>query len=208
MAQKKGSTASFTVILIFTTAFAKALGFGREMSLAYVYGASPVSDAYIVAFSIPTIIFAGIGSAMLTSYISSYARIRQQNPRRLRSFTDSVITIVILISLSIMGIFWLFRETIVKMFAMGFEGEVLEIAVSLSQVIIISLVFIGVYFILQGFLQIHGSYFAVGMVSAPLNICVIISMFLSQKQGQGVLGWGVGVALFFAWALPLFLTPA
>ncbi len=204
MAGKRGSTASHTLILIFTTAFAKALGFGREMSLAYVYGASPVSDAYIVAFSIPTIIFAGIGSAMLTSYISSYARIRQQNPRRLRSFTDSVITIVILISLSIMGIFWLFRETIVKMFAMGFEGEVLEIAVSLSQVIIISLVFIGVYFILQGFLQIHGSYFAVGMVSAPLNICVIISMFLSQKQGQGVLGWGV-VAGYFSSFLMLYL---
>ena len=54
MAKKRGSTASYTVILIFTTALAKALGFGREMSLAYVYGASPVSDAYIVAFSIPT----------------------------------------------------------------------------------------------------------------------------------------------------------
>ena len=188
MAKKRGSTASYTVILIFTTALAKALGFGREMSLAYVYGASPVSDAYIVAFSIPTIIFAGIGSAMLTSYISSYARIRQQNPRRQRRFTDTVITMVILISLVIMGVFWLFKEPIVKLFAMGFEGEVLEIAVSLAQVIIVSLLPIGVYFILQGYLQIHGSYFAVGLVSAPLNICVISSMFLSQYYGQGVLG--------------------
>ena len=74
--KKRGSTASNAVILIFTTALAKGLGFGREMSLAYVYGASPVSDAYFVAFSIPTIIFAGIGSAMLTSYISSYSRIQ------------------------------------------------------------------------------------------------------------------------------------
>lgn len=161
------------------------------MSLAYVYGATPVSDAYIVAFSIPTIIFAGIGSAMLTSYISSYARIRQRNPRRLRRFTDTVITMVILISLVIMGVFWLFKRPIVQLFAMGFEGEVLDIAVSLAQVVIISLLPIGVYFILQGFLQIHGSYFAVGMVSAPLNVCVISSMFLSQYYGQGVLGWGV-----------------
>ncbi|MCI9194525.1 MAG: murein biosynthesis integral membrane protein MurJ [Angelakisella sp.] len=204
MAKKRGSTASYTVILIFTTALAKALGFGREMSLAYVYGASPVSDAYIVAFSIPTIIFAGIGSAMLTSYISSYARIRQQNPRRLRRFTDTVITMVILISLVIMGVFWLFKEPIVKLFAMGFEGEVLEIAVSLAQVIIVSLLPIGVYFILQGYLQIHGSYFAVGMVSAPLNICVISSMFLSQYYGQGVLGWGV-VAGYFSSYLMLYI---
>ncbi len=196
MAQKKGSTASFTVILIFTTAFAKALGFGREMSLAYVYGASPVSDAYFVAFSIPTIIFAGIGSAMLTSYISSYSRIRQENPKRLRGFTDTVITMVILISLTITLVFEIFKGPIVKLFAMGFEGEVLDIAVSLAQVIILSLVFIGVYFILQGFLQIHGSYFAVGMVSVPLNICVIASMFLSEQYGQGILGWGVVVGYF------------
>ena len=204
MAQKKGSTASFTVILIFTTAFAKALGFGREMSLAYVYGASPVSDAYFVAFSIPTIIFAGIGSAMLTSYISSYSRIRQENPKRLRGFTDTVITMVILISLTITLVFEIFKGPIVKLFAMGFEGEVLDIAVSLAQVIILSLVFIGVYFILQGFLQIHGSYFAVGMVSVPLNICVIASMFLSEQYGQGILGWGV-VAGYFSSFLMLYL---
>ncbi len=204
MAGKRGSTASHTLILIFTTAFAKALGFGREMSLAYVYGASPVSDAYFVAFSIPTIIFAGIGSAMLTSYISSYSRIRQENPRRLRGFTDTVITMVILISLVITGVFQLLKRPIVKLFAMGFEGEALEIAVALAQVIILSLVFIGVYFILQGFLQLHGSYFAVGMVSVPLNICVIASMFLSVEHGQSVLGWGV-VAGYFASFLMLYL---
>ncbi len=202
--KKRGSTASNAVILIFTTALAKGLGFGREMSLAYVYGASPVSDAYFVAFSIPTIIFAGIGSAMLTSYISSYSRIQQQNPRRLRRFTDTVITMVILISLAIMCLFWLLKRPIVKLFALGFEGETLELAISFSQVIIISLLFIGVYFILQGYLQIHGSYFAVGMVSAPLNLCVIASMFLSVQHGQEVLGWGV-VAGYFASFLMLYL---
>ena len=204
MEQKKGSTATYTVILILTTAFAKALGFGREMSLAYVYGASPVSDAYIVAFSIPTIIFAGIGSAMLTSYISSYARVRQENPKGLRRFTDSVITMVFLISLVIMVIFWVFEKPIVKAFAVGFDAETMEIALSLSRVVILSLLFIGVYFILQGFLQIHGSFFAVGMVSAPLNVCVIASMFLSVTYGQAVLGWGV-VAGYFASFVMLWL---
>ena len=132
MKEKKGNTATYTIILILTTAFAKALGFGREMSLAYVYGASPVSDAYIVAFSIPTIIFAGIGSAMLTSYISSYARIRQENPKGLKTFTDSVITMVALISIAIMVVFWIFERPIVRLFAVGFDAETMEIAVSLK----------------------------------------------------------------------------
>ena len=204
MKAKKGSTATYTVILILTTAFAKALGFGREMSLAYVYGASPVSDAYIVAFSIPTIIFAGIGSAMLTSYISSYARVREENPRALKGFTDAVITMVALISLGVMAVFWLFEEPIVKLFAVGFDEETMAIALSLSRVVILSLFFIGVYFILQGFLQVHGSFFAVGMVSAPLNVCVIASIFLSVTWGQGILGWGV-VAGYFASFLMLLL---
>ena len=148
MAGKRGSTASHTLILIFTTAFANALGFGREMSLAYVYGASPVSDAYIVAFSIPTIIFAGIGSAMLTSYISSYARIRQQNPRRLRRFTDTVITMVILISLVIMGVQNLsMSDTLFETFsAIGTAGMTTGITrdlVPLSRFLIILLMYCG-----------------------------------------------------------------
>lgn len=185
--------ATYTVILMATTIFAKVLGFARELSLAYVYGASAVSDAYVVAFSIPTIIFSGIGTAILTSYIPIYTGLQRNEPQHLKRFNDSVMTMVFLLSVTIFVGFLIFDRPIVRLFALGFEGETLEMAVLLSRIMMVSIVFIGVYFILQGFLQIHGSFFAVGMVSVPLNIAVVASILLSKPESYQLLGWGVVV---------------
>lgn len=196
--------ATYTVILMVTTVFAKVLGFARELSLAYVYGASAVSDAYVVAFSIPTIIFSGIGTAILTSYIPIYTGLQKNEPQELKRFNNSVMTMVFLLSVSIFGVFLLFDRPIVRLFALGFEGETLEMAVILSRIMMVSIVFIGVYFILQGFLQIHGSFFAVGMVSVPLNIAVVASILFSKPESYKLLGWGV-VAGYAASFLMLYI---
>ncbi|MEG2074325.1 MAG: lipid II flippase MurJ, partial [Angelakisella sp.] len=185
--------ATYTVILMVTTVFAKLLGFARELTQAYVYGASYISDAYNVAFSIPTVIFSGIGTAILTSYIPIYTSLQKNKPNELKRFNDSVMTMVFLLSVAIFGVFLIFDKQIVQAFALGFKGETLEIAVVLSRIMMSSIIFIGVYFILQGFLQIHGSFFAVGMVSVPLNIAVVISILMSDAANYRILGWGVVV---------------
>jgi len=120
-------TAVNAVILIITTLFAKVLGFGRELSLAYVYGATGISDAYIVAYSIPTIIFSGLGTAILTSYIPIYTELAHGNDtQKLKKFHNSVISIVILLSIIIIGVFLIFARQIVRLFAVGFSGETLS----------------------------------------------------------------------------------
>ena len=48
------------VVMIFNLT-SKLFAFFRELSLAYFFGASSLTDAYIVAFSIPTIIFGIVG---------------------------------------------------------------------------------------------------------------------------------------------------
>ncbi|MEG2087498.1 MAG: murein biosynthesis integral membrane protein MurJ [Angelakisella sp.] len=183
--------ATYTVILMLTTTFAKVLGLARELTLSYVYGASAVADAYIVAFSVPTVFFAGIGTAILTCYITIYTGLKINNPGELKRFSNSVTTLVFLVSLSILTVFLVFDRQIVRMTAVGFTGETFDIAVTMSAIMMVSILFIGVYFILQGFLQIHGSFFAVGMVSVPLNLAAIASIFASAKLGNyKLMGWG------------------
>ena len=147
---KMNKTAKHTVILMVTTVLAKVLGFAREIVLAYRYGAGSVSDAYIIAYSIPTVIFAGLGTAILTSYIPMYTQMHEQSPRKLRRFNNNVTTIVLLLSAAILLVFWLFDDSIVQLFAVGFTGETLDFAVRMARVMMISVLFIGVSNILQG----------------------------------------------------------
>ncbi len=183
-------TAKYTLILMFTTVLAKLLGFVREVALAYVYGAGATSDAYIVAFSIPTILFTGLGTALLTCYIPLYTELAEHRPEQAKPFNNNVTTLIFLLSLVILTVFWVFEEPIVRLFAMGFAGETFALAVTLSRVMIVSIVFMGVSNILQGYLQIKGSFFVIGIVSLPMNIFVIASILLANKEGTLLLAAG------------------
>ena len=51
--------AKSALILMVATLLSKILGFARDLVLASTYGAGVVSDAYLMALSIPTILFLG-----------------------------------------------------------------------------------------------------------------------------------------------------
>ena len=122
-------TAVHAIIMVLTTILAKVLGFCRELSLAFSYGAGSVSDAYVVAFTLPTILFSGLGTAMLTSYISVYTDLQQNHPGEEKPFHNQVITMSFLLSVGFIAVFMALRYPIVRLFALGFEGSQLNIAV-------------------------------------------------------------------------------
>lgn len=197
-------TAANAVIMVLTTVLAKLLGFARELSLAFAYGADMVSDAYVVAFSLPNILFSGIGTAMLTSYISVYTDLETNRPGQKREFHNHVMTLSFCLSVFFIGGFLLLRRPIIRLFALGFRGESFELAVDLGSLMIFSLLFMGVSYILQGFLQMKGKFLAVGMVSVPLNIA-IISTILMSRSNRALLGWGVVAGYAGEFALVLLV---
>ena len=64
--------AKAAVGLMAATLVAKILGFGRELVLAAVYGASMYSDAYLTAMNIPVVLFTIIGTTLGTVLIPMY----------------------------------------------------------------------------------------------------------------------------------------
>lgn len=196
--------ATYTVILMVTTVFAKILGFARENALTFVYGASDITDAYKVVFSIPTLFLAGIGTAILTSYIAVSNNLKKNNPKALKSFGDKVSTLTVLLSAVVAAVFFIFDRQIMKLFAWAFEGEKLEMTLVLARIMIVSLLFMGASYVLKGFLQMNGGFFAVGMDSVPLNIAVVASILLSTPESYRLMGWGI-VAGYGATFVMLYL---
>ncbi|MGB9905276.1 MAG: lipid II flippase MurJ, partial [Desulfotomaculales bacterium] len=56
------------VIAVFTL-LSRLLGFVRELVLAYVFGASAATDAYLVAYTVPGVIFAVLGGALTVAAV-------------------------------------------------------------------------------------------------------------------------------------------
>ena len=119
-------------------------------------------------------------------------------------FASNVINIIFIIALAISILGWFFTEPLVKLFAMGFEGERLQLTIELTRIILFSVGLVCITYILKAYLEIHNYFFITGIMPLPYNFAIIISVFLSKKFGVGVLGYGTLLAFF---AQMVFLIP-
>lgn len=197
--------ARVTFSLMIATVIAKILGFGREIVLASVYGTTMYSDVYITCMNIPVVIFASIGSALSTTFIPMFFSIKEkEGEKEALKYTNNVFNIVVIlcILLSILGL--IFTENLVKIFAIGFEGERLLIAIKFTRIIITSIIFTGLSYIMTSYLQIKNNFTVPGLISIPKNLIIIVSILLSVKYGPYCMIWGtlIGMSVEFIFQLP------
>ena len=183
------------ILLMIITIISKILGFGREITLSYFYGASNISDAYLIALTIPGVIFSFIATGISTGYIPMYSKIQQEyGEKEGNRFTNNLTNILIIICTIIIFLGLLFAEPIVKLFASGFEGETLALAVQFTKITLLGIYFTGVISIFSGFLQLKGNYVIPALVGFPLNFITIVTIFLSYKTNMMVLAIGSVIA--------------
>lgn len=183
------------ISIMLITIISKIFGFVRDIILSYFYGASDISDAYLISQTIPTVIFGFIISGLVAGFIPIYTNIlHDQKEKDANDFINNLITILLIICTGVIIIVFPFSEFIVKLFASGFEGETLQLAVRLSKISILAIYFTGVITIYSGFLQIKDNYLLPSLIGLPFNLIVIISIILSEKIDLIVLSIGFVVA--------------
>lgn len=191
--------------LMVATLLSKILGFGRELTLASAYGASGTSDAFLVAMNIPAVIFTAIGTSLGTAFIPIYCEVNsKKGEKESLKFTNNVFNIVVLICLFLSVIGVIFTPILVKLFAIGFEGETLKQAVYFTRVMILGLAFLGMSYIMMAYLQVKDNFIIPGLMPIPYNLLIIISILVSVKINPNLLPWGTlfGLSLQFFFQLP------
>ena len=197
--------AKATIVLMMATMIAKVLGFGRELVLASSYGASMYSDAYLTAMNIPLVLFTIIGTTLGTVLIPMYFEVNSDlGEKKALNFTNNVFNMVIAICIVLAILGFIFTEQLVKVFAMGFEGQTLKIAIDFTRITIIGIVFTGLSYVMTAYLQIKNNFTVPGLISVPKNIIIITSIILSVKYNPYIMIWGtlIGIATEFLFQLP------
>lgn len=191
--------------LMVATIIAKILGFGRELVLAAGYGTSIYSDAYVTAMNIPQVIFAIIGSTLATVLIPMYMEVHSEEGEEASlKFINNVSNLVIIacLVLSILG--FLFTKQIVNVFAIGYEGKALEVAINFTRITILGIIFTGLSYVMTSYLQIKNDFIMPGLSSIPKNVIIIVATLLSIKHGPYLMIWGtlIGMISEFLFQLP------
>lgn len=196
-----------TALMLMIIAIAsKILGFLREMVLAYFYGASYISDVYLIAVSISLTIFGLVATGISTGYIPMYTKIEQEvSEKEANRYTNNLINILIIVCLIVIILGLFFTEELVKIFASGFEGDTLKLAVSFTRISLFNIFFIGIVIIFSGFLQIKDKFLIPALIGFPMNIVIILSIVISHNTN--VIIMIIGAVLATASQI-LFLIPS
>lgn len=197
--------AKSTILLMIATILSKVLGFGRELVLASSYGASEYSDAYLMAMNIPLVILTVIGSTISTVFIPTYFDINNRlGKEKALKFTNNVFNIVMVVCILLIMICCIYITPLVKIFAMGFEGEILQLTIKFTQISIIGIIFTGLSYIISSYLQVNNNFIIPGLISIPKNIIIIASIILSINYNPYIMIWGslLGTMIEFIVQIP------
>ena len=203
MKKKFGKTA---IILITLSVIIKLIGLLRDTVLADCYGAGTVSDAYLIAITVPTLLFYFIGQALSTSFIPMYTKVEHEKGLdEARRYSNKIMTVSLIISTVIALIIILFPRIIVFIFASGFDDERIKITVDILRISAVTIYLMTMINILSSRLQLNGSFIIPSIISLPRNIVLIVSVILSTYFGLWWLGFGIVLAYL---SELLFLIPS
>ena len=196
-------TAIFVMML---TLVSKILGFGREVVLSYVYGASAVTDAFLISNTIPNVVFSIVGAGLSTGFVPIYSHILNESGKEdANKFTANLVNTLLVAITLIVVVVLVFTEPLVKIFASGFSDGTMRLTVRFTRITVFGIYFTTLVGIFSGLLRLYERFFLPALVSLPMNIILIGTLLLSAHTNVYVLALGSVLATA---AQLVFLAPA
>ncbi len=148
----------------------RVLGWVRLLVIGAEFGATSELDAYLAAFRIPDAIFqlivaGALSAALIPVYAGYRARGEEDEGWALAS---SVINLVVLALVGLSAAMAIAAPWLVPIIAPGFDPETTALTVRLTQIMLLSPVFIGLGAVVSGLLQSHGVFGPTAL--APLGL--------------------------------------
>ncbi|QGU00486.1 Peptidoglycan lipid II flippase MurJ [Candidatus Syntrophocurvum alkaliphilum] len=182
------------VILAFST-IGRLLGFVREQVIAAQYGTSVYTDAYVMAFTLPNLLYIIIGGALATAFIPVFTSIAvQKGEEEASHMASSVInlTIIGMVVVSIIGV--LIAPLLVAIIAPGFEQEARELTIELTRIMFPAVLFLALSMLIGGILNSYKRFAAAAFAPVAFSGIIIISVFTLVPL-MGIYGLALGTVL-------------
>lgn len=192
-------------IIILITIFTKGMGFVREIALTYFYGATAVSDVYLIAQAIPSTLFALIGTGLATTFIPIFNRVqKEEGEKSALKFSSNVINLVMGFCTVLVLLVLLFTPQVVKLFASGFQGTTLSLAIAFTRISVFGIYFTALLYILNAYLQLKNEFTIPALVSLPMNLVLILFYGAASRFGDILLAYGIffSILIQFLFILP------
>jgi len=191
---KSHSIKNISMIAIITV-LAKCFALVRQIVLTTFFGATNISDAYILAQSIPNTMFLLVTSAIGVSFIPIYNEAQKERGNDgAEVYTSEMLNAIFLVATIIVIITELFAEKIIYVFASGFDVHTINVASSFLRITILGIYFLGFCGVFSSYLKIKEKYFAPSVIGIALSLVEIVACIIAYYSTNVILAIGVLLA--------------
>ncbi len=182
------------------TILSRVTGVMRSAAVIAAIGFGPFADAYSIANSLPTIIYIIIiGGAINSIFVPQLVKHQKKDLDEGKSFTDKLLTFVILLLLGLSAVAVLLAPFIVKLYAPeNWTNENFEVSVLFARFLLPQIFFYGLFAVLQQVLNARG-HFAIPMYAPILNnivVTITALLFLNVVINPPIAGEVVNTAIY------------
>ena len=179
------------------TMISKFFGFGREMVVASLFGASAETDAWFLAVGVPLLLAGPVTAAIERVFIPIFDDSIANNKAKSLLFRFSSLTLLITFAVLIVPV-WIFAPTVLKIMAPGFDAQGIALAAGMVRVAVFLTFFRVTASIIRSVLHVNRNFIIPGLAGIPNNIIIMLFSFLFYRQwGIYALVWATLIASVF-----------
>lgn len=193
-----GRIARSTAFFSIATGASRIAGLGREVVAASYFGVNGPVSAFTIAFQVPNLVRALFADAALQpAFVPVFTDlVGRKAYREAFRLASTLLLLITMVLGAITAFFVLLAPVIMPLFAPGFEGELLELTVSLSRVLFPILIMLGISGVVVGILNSYDRFgaFAISPLFWNLTIIAVLVALVPHFHGQDrIYAYAIGI---------------
>jgi putative peptidoglycan lipid II flippase len=184
LGSQAGRIARSTAFFSIATAASRVAGLVREIVAAGFYGIKGPMSAFTIAFQVPNLVRALFADAALQpAFVPIFSElIGKKQYREAFRLASTMLMLITMVLGAITALFVLLAPVLMPIFAPGFEGETLDLTISLSQVLFPILILLGASGIVVGILNSYDRFGAFAISPLFWNLTIILVLVVLEPM--------------------------
>ncbi|GEM_PF-4903201 len=181
----------------------KVTGFFRDALITSRFGATLVTDAYVVALLVPEVLFNIFGNSLAANFAPVYYE--AERVKRHKRFVSSLFSLYLILAGLIFVFGWRHIDLLITVFSSGFKGLAFDTTAFLLKVFLVNIFFITITYYCLAFLQAHNQFLIPSTIGVVYNLALIASMlYIGAGEALHILiaGTLIGYITMFAVQMP------
>jgi putative peptidoglycan lipid II flippase len=191
---RRQSVAQAAVFLSIITLLSKFIGFARDAIVAHNWGATGVTDAFLIGMMVPSVLLGIVSIGLSTLIVPWYIAHRKNDPARAHELVNQVTFVWGMAFLVVSALVLIWAPQLVHLFAPSFTGSRYDLAVKVTRLLVPMGFFNVMTGLVTGLSQAEGQ-FLIPLLSNVFGNVLLVGCLLFFSSPLGIQSYSLGLTI-------------